>query len=298
MRILLTGSAGFLGAAIGRAIRATFPGAEVSGADRRATPSTDLLDPAQVAALVDRAKPTHVIHAAGGHGQLDVRQQFELHAVATEHLLKALRAQAGAPVFINVGSAAQYGPQRERRPLGEDARDEPAGPYGVSKVAAELLVRANANSGALRAVYLRVFNPIGPEQQGGLLVPTIVRQLAQAQAGRAEVVLANLDDERDYLDADDVGRAVVACLGSERALGQQLNVCSGSPTSVRDIALGLARAAGLEATLSVIPGPPREASYSCGDPEKLQRLAGFRPTIPLALSLERICAAAGLTRRQ
>ncbi len=218
------------------------------------------------------------------------REQFLLHPAATEHLLRALRELDVPPVFINVGSAAQYGPQPPGSALAEQSTDRPVSAYGVAKVAQELLVRAADQSGSVRATYLRVFNPIGPGQGEDMLVPTILRQLRAASGRRAEVVLGSLDDERDFLDVRDVGGSVISCLRSEAVRGVQLNVCSGVATSVRALAQGLAQVAGVELALNGRPaaGP---ISYSRGDPQRLRQLLGSPALISLTESLSAIWSA-------
>ncbi|MFO0725587.1 MAG: NAD-dependent epimerase/dehydratase family protein [Myxococcota bacterium] len=292
MRILITGITGFLGTSIAESLRASFPDATVVGVAPNLAHPVDLTDAAAAQTAVEQARPTHVVHAAGGHGQMEVRQQFDLHCLATENLLRALGRIGPAPVFINVGSAAQYGLRDDATPLSESAPDRPAGPYGVSKVAQELLVAAAERRGIVRATYLRVFNPIGPGQGPAMLVPTIVAQLRAAQTDLASVVLGNLDDERDYLDVRDVGAAIAACLADERARGERFNICSGISTSVRALAEALARAAGLRLSLSSKNPSPARPSYSCGDPAKLSARLGVRPKIALEATLDAIWSSA------
>jgi nucleoside-diphosphate-sugar epimerase len=294
-RVLVTGALGFLGSHIAASVQRGWPEAELFAADLRAAEGplrANLAEEAEVARLLEHACPTHVVHAAGTHGQASAKDAFLIHAVATEVLLRGLEKR-GTPVrFASIGSSSQYGRQdpSSEPELLESHPDQPLSAYAVSKCAQEQLVAAAAAKGLVEPVYFRVFNPIGPRQAGPFLLPSLMRQLREAPAGGGAPVLltvANRDSVRDFIDVRDVGDGAVAALRAPRAAGQRLNLCSGRGVSVEALAEALARAAGREVRFGVDPGLTRrpDIPYQRGSTAKMALLAGWRPAYALDRTL-------------
>ncbi|MBW8866083.1 MAG: NAD-dependent epimerase/dehydratase family protein [Acidobacteria bacterium] len=172
-RILITGAAGFAGGHLldllsggGREIAAWHrPG----GRPPREVPGTtwdavDLLDRDAVAAAIARLRPSAVYHCAGaahvGRAWHDTEATFAVNVRGTHHLLDALQ-RAGITARVLVPSSALVyasaaEPLRESHPL------MPNGPYGVSKLAQEML--AQRTNGTVSVALARPFNHFGPRQ--------------------------------------------------------------------------------------------------------------------------------------
>ncbi len=134
--LIVTGSRGRLG----RALLATAQ-TPVSGWDR---PLLDLDDPASGVALVDRDRPSLVIHAAAmtavDEAALDPDAAMRRNATAVSALAKACRH--GGAGFVLLSTNEVFDGQRSDG-LGytEDDRTAPGNPYGASKLAGELLAQ-------------------------------------------------------------------------------------------------------------------------------------------------------------
>ena len=105
--------------------------------------------------------------------------------------------------MLITGSALVYRPSdtalSEESPLG------PASPYGVSKLAQELVGLAARG----RSIVTRPFNHAGPRQAPAYATSSFARQIVEAEAGIREPVLkvGNLDARRDITDVRDTVRA-------------------------------------------------------------------------------------------
>jgi UDP-glucose 4-epimerase len=174
MTVLVTGSAGHLGEALVRTLRAA--GRPVRGLDRRPSPFTD-----HVGSITDRdfvrgcmAGATAVLHAAtlhkphvGTHAQ----QAFvDVNVSGTLALLEAATAAGvGAFVFTSTtsafGSALTPAPGEPAAWVTEDTVPVPRNVYGVTKVAAEGLCELFARRDGLPVVILRTsrFFPEGDD---------------------------------------------------------------------------------------------------------------------------------------
>ena len=288
-RVLITGARGFIGRHVVQRLR-SHAGIDFIE-DRRPEdrPGIDLLDRSAVQELVSGQRISHVVHACGGYPQRSTEDIFHLHVVTTQNLLDALASAGQVVRWINIGSAAQYGPQdpTTEPELGEEHPDRGLSPYADSKAAQEQLLAAAAHRGLVQPTFLRVFNAIGPGQavplpgQGALLVPAILRQLRDPSA--SAIRIGNLACIRDFVDIRDVADAIVACLRSPRTSGEKLNVCSGNGTGVGEIARMLVAAAGRGDTLPVVevPMPPPAVLYQRGSRRRIEALCGWRPRYAL-----------------
>ena len=131
-------------------------------------------------------------------------------------------------------SAMIYAPSTDA--LTEDDPLVPPNPYGLSKLAQELL--GSDDPGRLDVRIARAFNHIGPRQDPFFAASGFARRIADIERGRwaPEISVGNLDARRDLTDVRDTVRAYRLIL--ERGVpGRPYNVCSGravdDPASAR-----------------------------------------------------------------
>src|SRR5262249_24821913 len=158
--------------------------------------AVDLLDAAAVCEGIRRLLPATVYHCAGaahvGDSWHHTTSTFASNVSGTHHLLEALRLP-GCEVRLLVPSSAMVY-RRASEPLTEDHPLAPKSPYGLSKLAQELLARRFADEG-LHVTIARAFNHIGPRQDPSFAASSFARQIVEIEAGRrhAELVVGNLD---------------------------------------------------------------------------------------------------------
>ncbi len=245
MRILITGSRGFLGSTF--AAFATTQGHDVLGLGRSAQPPpgwpgqyawTDVAH-ADLSPLVNGFRPDLVFHGAGsasvGGSFQSPLDDLRASVYTFANTLEGIRRSDHRPVVLFPSSAAVYG-HPSCLPVREDDPTRPISPYGFHKLAAEQLGREYAACYGLRVVLGRIFSVIGPRQRRLLLW-----ELFQQFTGpNPEVTLEGTGEEtRDYLDAEDVigiflrlGEAFGRDEGGECVA---VNVASGVETSVRGL---------------------------------------------------------------
>lgn len=275
--LLVTGAGGFVGRHLVEHAASSGLQAQTADWDLRDMPATA----ERVAAIAPRA----VAHLAASPRQGspwtwlvdDLRMAGSLLAALGEHA-------AEAPLLV-AGSAAQYG-MGLPRPLRETDLVEPVSAYGAAKCTLEQAVTAPSLRGAVRVIWTRSFNHVGPGQREDAPVAQWTRQVAQAErAGGGTLRTGELDVVRDFLDVRDVAAAYLALLRSD-AEGV-VNVASGTATPLRALVDVLIEQARVPLTLEHDPALRRavDPAHVVGDPSRLRSLTGWSPRIDLARSV-------------
>ena len=301
--ILVTGAAGFAGShlldqlagddASGLIVAWERPGsarAHAKMAARVRWDAVDVLDRAAVAAAVARARPSVVFHCAGaahvGRAWNGGESTFAINVRGTQFLLEALHREGGAASVLVPSSAMIYRPSPE--PLDEDHALAPPNPYGLSKLAQEML-SVRANGGAVQVCVARAFNHVGPRQDPSFVVSDFARQIARIEAGLAEseIVVGNLEARRELTDVRDTVRAY-RDLARHGQPGRPYNVSSGVAVSIGDLLERLLARARARIRVRIDPARlrPNDVPVLVGDSTRIREEIGWKPIIPLDRTLD------------
>ncbi|RLC98954.1 MAG: epimerase [Chloroflexi bacterium] len=302
MRFLVTGGAGFLGAALAnRLARDGHPVRvidDLSAGDRARLDERVLFTRGDVA---DRPKlwtllqdVDCVYHLAArvlvSESILYPREYNEVNVGGTVSVMEAMR-DAGVRRVVLASSGAIYGEQAHQ-PVREDQSPNPQSPYSVSKLAAEHYVRAIGALWGIETVVLRVFNTYGPGQNLPPSHPPVVpRFLHQALRGGSLVIFGGGGQTRDFVYVDDVVEALVAAATAADVDRRIINVGSGRETSVNELAALVADAAGRKVQVLHSPAESGGVSHLRADISVAWKLLNYEPRVELVqglrLTLER-----------
>jgi GDP-4-dehydro-6-deoxy-D-mannose reductase len=301
---MVTGASGFVGRYLVDALRRQGDEVLACGGphdDRGDFFPIDLADADSLRAALEAARPSVIFHlAAQAFVPESLRspiETFEINALGSARLAEAVRAYDAdpSPRIVFAGSAEVYGIRDPSEyPLHERLDLRPANPYGASKAAAEAFLLSGARSFGLDVVVARGFNHIGPKQSERFVVASFATQLARiAGGGEPQMYVGSLSSARDFLDVRDVVEAYLTL--ARRGEGAQIyNVCSGRAVTIRDVLRELISIARVAVEVREDPQRMRatEIPLSVGNPEKLRKLTGWQPKIPLERSLRDLYAAA------
>lgn len=274
MKVLITGGAGYIGSTIGTACIEA--GHEIVVLDdlstglRRFSPaqSTYVGDIAD-ASVLDRMLADHpdidaVIHCAARtvvpDSVADPLGYYDANVGKTIVLLQRLR-DAGIDRIVFSSSASVYAGESGAG-VDESGEVAPSSPYATTKAMVEHILSDAAAAGAVRAIALRYFNPIGadPELRSGLQNPTPSHVLGKIMTAHSEgrpFVITGTDwptrdgsGLRDYVHVWDLALAHVAAVVNfdDVATAEEpfvvINLGTGEGVTVRELVTAFERVTG------------------------------------------------------
>ena len=253
--------------------------------------SIDLLDRESVRDALARIRPSLIYHCAGAAHVLTAWQTpahaLRVNVLGTHNLLEAARDAGLACRVLVTGSALIYAP--DATALTEDSPIGAATPYGVSKLAQEMVAAASG----LPALLVRPFNHAGPRQLPSFATSAFAQQIAEIEAGRRDAVLhvGNLEARRDITDVRDTVRAYEAIAERGRP-GVPYNVCSGSAHSMRALLDMLLSLSTVRVRIEVDPSRlrPSDNPVILGSHARLTADTGWTPRIPIEQTLADLLA--------
>ena len=252
--------------------------------------AVDLLDRGAVREAIARTRPSAVYHCAAaahvGKAWDSTESTFAVNVLGTHHLCDALRREDLHVQFLIPSSAMIYRPSSDA--MTEDDPLVPPNPYGLSKLAQELLALRSIPDG-IDVRVARAFNHIGPRQDPFFAAPGFARRIADIERGQwaPEISVGNLDAQRDLTDVRDTVRAYRLIL--ERGVpGRPYNVCSGRAVTIRHLLDLLIARARCPVTVKIDPARyrPNDNPILLGDPSRLRDELGWTAEIPLERTVD------------
>lgn len=226
-------------------------------------------------------EPTGLIHLAAiafpPACENDPELARAVNATGPARLYEHLLSRWSELPILHVSTAQVYRPKEE--PLAEDDPVEPVNVYGSTKLQGEAVALGLRDRGH-RVTVVRPFNHTGPGQAPLFALPSFALRLAALEReGGGELAVGSLDRERDFLHVDEVVRTYLDLL-PHAGREEILNVCSGTPTSIRGLLEGLlARARGSVKVReeSARKRGAKDPARLVGDATRLERVLGRKP---------------------
>ena len=252
-RVLVTGGAGTIGAAVVRRLLGD-PAWEVRVSDLRDAPGWmregceihqgDLrdLDEARQA----MAGCTHIVHLAAIVGGIANWHKLPHTLTEANNALynAVVRAALEHPVerFVYVSSSMVFEQATEYPTTEEHIRECPAprSAYGFSKLTGEVYVRAADDEHGLPWTICRPFNAYGPGEvartEPGIahLVPDVIRKVLSGQ--RPLQIFGTGSQTRTLTHIDDIADGIVAAMCSEAGLREDFNISASDERTVAEVA--------------------------------------------------------------
>jgi UDP-glucuronate 4-epimerase len=311
MAVLVTGAAGFIGAATARALLER--GDEVIGIDnlndyydpalKRARLATltgrfdksfrfeqvDFADSDSLARFADGSSFDRILHLgaqAGVRYGIDNPQAYVRSNLVGHGNMLELARRRGSTHFVYASSSSVYGGNKSLPFRVEDRVDHPLSLYAATKKADELLSESYSSLYRLPSTGLRFFTVYGPWGRPDMAMWIFTRALF---AGEPLPLYNGGEMRRDFTFIDDIVSGVLACLdspplddGSMKAGGSAsphalYNIGNSRSEDLMRVVEVLERAIGRKALLDPQPMQPGDVKDTFADISAIERDHGFRP---------------------
>jgi NAD dependent epimerase/dehydratase len=249
--------------------------------------SGDLKDPAAVAQVVSGQRIVFHLGALIGipYSYVHPIDYVQTNIVGTSHLLEACR-HGSVEKIVQFSTSEVYG-TAQRVPIDESHPVGGQSPYAASKLAADHMALSFHRSFDLPVAIARPFNTFGPRQPARAIIPTIITQALSADG---TVSLGSLTPSRDLTFVSDTVAGAMRIAEVDAAVGEVINLGSGSEISVGDLAELIFELIGTRPRIETDPNrmrPPRsEVQRLLAGIDKARALLDWRPRIGLRAGLE------------
>jgi GDP-4-dehydro-6-deoxy-D-mannose reductase len=299
MNVLVTGASGFIGSYLAK--RCHDAGCSVLGLDVNdpnqewcgaAFERCDIRDAARLGGLLATFRPRQIYHLAAQSyptvSLAEPRETMDINANGTINLYECLRTAAVPSIVIVACSSAEYGPVASQDlPVREEHALCPLHPYGVSKVAQDLLAAQYFANYAIPSVRIRIFNTTGPGKLGDVCSDLTKRAIEIELGLRPPVMqVGNLTNRRAIIDVRDLVQAL--WLSAEHgAHGDVYNVGSTSVYAIEELVEAIRSNLTVAFSIEQDPALLRtcDEPVIAGDVTKFQRCSGWQAKIGLPTTL-------------
>ena len=311
MTIIVTGAAGFIGAAV--ANRLLDRGIAVVGADvfndyyepalkeSRAAALAgragfrmermDIADAPALARLVRESDAAVVVHLAAQAGvRYSLENPFAYERSNLAGHLSVLEACRHAPSFrhlVYASSSSVYGDRAIDGAFREDdVVDAPVSLYAATKRSAELMSQTYTRLYGMPQTGLRFFTVYGPAGRPDMAYFSFTRKIL---AGEPIEVYGQGRMARDFTYIDDIVDGILGVVDHPAGKGEHrlFNIGDSRPVGLMDMIGTLERALGQKAKKIFRPMQPGDVTATYADVSRLNTLCGYDPKVPLEEGLPR-----------
>ncbi len=300
-RILVTGSAGFIGSHVCGALLSR--GARVVGVDnldpfydpdrkrlnhdaligahpeRFVWHEVDITGAGTIETIMREAGVTGVIHLAAKAG---VRPSIEdpggyalANVVGTQRVLSAASA-AGCARVVCASSSSVYG-NNTKTPFGEDdSVEHPISPYAATKRACELIGETHHRLTGMAVAMLRFFTVFGPGQRPDLAISLFLERVSR---GETISKFGDGTTSRDYTYIDDIVAGVLSAYERIGDHGYRIwNLGGDHPITLNELIGAVERVVGREAVIEQMGMQAGDVDRTWADLARSRAELGYAPT--------------------
>ena len=225
---------------------------------------------------------TDIVNLAAMPGLLKSWPEFKTYVdcnlLVVNNLLESIRSSNNDIRFIQASTSSVYG----KVAIGDETAETiPFSPYGVSKLAAENLLRAYATNFGTKYLILRYFSVYGPFQRPDMGYQKFCRALID---GTPINVHGDGKDKRSPTYAFDLAQTTVNAVES-RLNEEVMNLAGSTQVSTLEVIAMMADALGVKPKVIHIEKRPGDQIETRGDSAKAIRLLNHNPSTPFEFGI-------------
>jgi UDP-glucose 4-epimerase len=296
---LLTGGAGFIGSHVARHCLKLGHQAvvldDLSGGFRDHVPAGakfvkgSVTDHKLIDSLFEQYEFDYVYHlaayAAEGLSHFIRRFNYTNNLIGSVNLINA-SVRHKVKRFVFTSSIAVYG--AGQLPMDEAMVPQPEDPYGVSKYAVELDLRAAHEMFGLDYTIFRPHNVYGENQNIGDKYRNVIGIfMNQIMQGQPMSVFGDGTQSRAFSYIDDVAPHIARSVEVPAATNQIINIGADTPYTVNELARVVAEAFGVTPQINHLAAR-NEVAHAYSTHAKAHRIFGSDKSVPLATGIARM----------
>ncbi len=302
MNVLVTGAGGFIGSHFckflldkGHTVYATYYQSdsrlEHVKEDIEAM-KCDASDAKQISDAIHKAEPEKIIHLAAQSFPTvsweDPIGTMQSNVIGTVNVFETVKKDFPDTHVLVACSSAEYGfVPPEKMPIREEYPLLPLHPYGVSKVAQDLLAYQYFTNFKIKTVRARIFNTTGPGKTGDVC-SDFSKGIVEIEKGKRDVLkVGNLDPIRNITDVRDMVEGLWTA--SEKGeVGDVYNISSGKSYTIKELLDKLIHGSTSEIKVENDPKKmrPTDEPIIAADNSKFVKATGWQPKVPIEKTLE------------
>ena len=188
--------------------------------------------------------------------------------------------------FVFTSSIAVYG--KNQLPMHEDLMPNPEDPYGISKLAVELDLKAAHEMWGLNYTIFRPHNVYGERQHYGDTYRNVLGIfINKIMKGESLPVFGDGKQTRAFSYVGDVAPYIAMAPDVPAACNQIINIGADKPYTILEMVEEVCKAAGVKPNLQFLPAR-KEVMHAHASHEKARRIFNITKSTPLREGVERM----------
>jgi UDP-glucuronate 4-epimerase len=311
MRGIVTGSSGFIGAALTKKLLSA--GWTILGIDSHTDyysialkelrtkelqclsnfsfAQIDLVNANALEEMIKKFQPDTVFHLAAQAGvriPVDgIHRYTESNLTGFSNMLQ-LSVKHSVPNFLYASSSSVYGDFAQLPYVETELKLRPSSFYGATKLSNEILTRPLVAGSKTRARAMRFFTVYGPMGRPDMAYFRIISSLI---SGSKFELYGDGMVERDFTYIDDcvemIKRLQSELTTREAGFADVVNVGGGHPVSMKELIRLSTEELGVQLEIKQVDSNPNDAARTMADPAYLQELVGAKPETSLKSGLSK-----------
>ncbi|MEN9341794.1 MAG: hypothetical protein RIQ54_50 [Candidatus Parcubacteria bacterium] len=295
--VLVTGGAGFIGAHVAEELirqgKKVVVFDDLSGGYKENIPEKAIFikgsieDYKLINAVFKKYKFKYVYHlaayAAEGLSHFIRRFNYQNNLVGSINLINA-STNYGVECFVFTSSIAVYG--KNQLPMREDLVPAPEDPYGVSKYAVELDLKAAHEMFGLNYIIFRPHNVYGEKQNIWDKYRNVIGIfIRKALKGEPLTIFGDGKQTRAFTYIKDVAPLIARSPETKKAYNQIFNIGAHQPYTVKELAEQIKKIIESPSKVQYLP-PRNEVMHAHSDHKKLKKFFDYDPQYDLVHGLK------------
>ena len=200
---------------------------------------------------------------------------FSVNTIGSINMLWNSVKTKSVEVFVHISTSEVYG-SAQFVPMDENHPTAPHSTYAVSKLAGDRAAFTLHKENRIPVVVIRPFNSYGPRFTEPYIIPEIMNQILR---GDRQITLGNVNASRDFTFVSDTADAIIKSISEKKAIGEIINVGSGTEISILNLAHKIAKLA--KRSIKIKYDESRERPYDvnrlvCNN-QKARTILGWKP---------------------